>query len=344
MNKKTLPILLAVPLLLACETEVEKQVDVAEPVALNLSSSISVSSVTRAYDSSWEKNDKIGVFTTATGTMTVTTSGSAADENILYNVGVSSDTETYDSSEDTYTYSSFSPNGTPIYLPADGSKVDVYAYYPYLADVTAAGGRTISVETTQTVANQKTFDLMTAKVQSTVLAPIWRNNPNVKLLFCHVMSKVLIKVKRGTGYSDDDIKGQITQVVLEGQPTSGTFLPVAQTMSINATTATLTPCEVTSSDVDYDSSSDVLAQYRTIVFPNNKTDVVTGNEASSTGRTIVFTIGDVTYTYTITHAFQPGEQTTFTITLSGKEVTVSAAITPWNPNFESKTLYPVATS
>ena len=353
MNSKKLSILLATSLLLACGAD-NQDLSSDELVPLSLSSGISVGVITRAFDSSWEKNDKIGVFTTEKGTTNVTMSGSVPDGNVPYKVGVSETTETYANS--TPTPSTFSADPTPIYLPANGDTVDVYAYCPYTEGVTAAGGKTITVDTVQETGdhkpNQKSFDVLTAKTTSTKEVPIWRNRPQAQLTFNHCMSKVLIKVRAGTGYSDSDISGYISSVEMNGQPTSATFYPISQTISVDEARATITPYEVKNGEPDYDET--VLYTYRAIILPNNVDGVVTGNEAAATGRSIVFSIGSVTYSYNPTHVidannsepyvFLPGQQTTFTITLSGTGITVSSTIQPWTVTSESKTLYPKPTT
>ena len=158
------------------------------------------------------------------------------------------------------------------------------------------------------------------------------------------MSKVLIKVKAGENYNDTDIRDQITRVTLTNQPLTASFNPVTRTLAAGAKSTT--DALLVTSGTDYDTTTEgVLHTYRAIVVPNNYSgDVtVTGNDASET-RTIVFYIGDVTYTYNITSAFVPGQQITFTVTLDATGMSVSASITEWSTATDSKTLYPVANS
>ena len=57
------------------------------------------------------------------------------------------------------------------------------------------------------------------------------DHTTAQLLFSHILSKVIIKVKAGTGYSAADLSG-LTAVKIQGQPVTATFAPISQTLSI----------------------------------------------------------------------------------------------------------------
>lgn len=349
MKKIRLILLLTTAIMLsACDQKEydEGSTDVGRKVALRLGSGISAS-ITRAYDTTWDAGDAIGVFTTKAGTTSVTKSGSQNDENIGYYT--TQEAQTYNG--DSYNYRLFVPvsPGVEIYLPADGSAVDVYAYSPRNNSVTASNPLSISVPTTQTSALQKGVDVMKAKVASSVSAPVDIDHPEQQLLFEHVMTKVLVYVMAGTGYGDDDLSGdKVSSVQLLGQPTSGSFAPISQELSITSGSSTITMEEITDSyDPDYVTSytipetsvtKNVLHVYRAIIFPNNDS---TNPTTSGTERQIKFNVGATNYTYDITQTFSPGSQTVFAMRLSATGLEVNAAIQDWtHETITPNPLYP----
>ena len=347
MKKLNIVLLLtSAAILAACDAKEmvtpDGPVPVRDKVPLQIVSGIG--STTRAFDSSWDATDSIGVFTTVAGSGTITMSGTYNDENIRYDIA--SAAETYNESAEEgerNKYKGFAPHseGSQIYLPADGSNVDVYAYYPWTNGVTASSPLAISIPTSQTLANQKKTDVLMAETLTDLTnnKPINIDHPSVSLLFRHILSKVIIKVKVGTGYGETDLKDRI-DVKITGQPINATFQPVGQSFAITTLTEDFTdiipyeipkPVGVETPDPDYDSS--VLYTYRAILLPNDNTT----NPASNTNRKIVFTVGDketpgaaqITYDYDITTNFVENQQITFTLTLAATGITVEAAITPW---------------
>lgn len=318
-------------------------------VPLSLTSGIATA-VTRAFDVTWEANDKIGVFTVVAGqtdASKITYSGSYADANIPYQLtlGTNEDGVTYTPASGetsaSYSYKGFIPlTGTDsktIYLPLDGSNVDVYAYYPYDADASAAG-KTITLETNQTLAGQKARDLMMAKALTST-NPINIDHSSAPLLFQHCLTKVLIVVKVGTGYNTTDLEGH-TSVKIKGTPIQASYAPLTQTLSVTAGNSDIVPCQLVSGDPDYTKRGDGLYIYRALVMPNTVASgsslTVSGNPAASATRQIEFTISDgatATYSYTIDPTLYPfvaGDEIKFTISLLATGVTITAAITPWS--------------
>lgn len=357
-TKKPL-ILLAVPLLLmACQQsdDMVRITDESDLVPLQISSGITTN-VTRAYNSTWQANDAIGVFTTANSTKNLTSSGTYADENIQYKNTQSE-------------LSKFAAVGDKIYLPANGGIVDVYAYSPYSSSYTAANGVPVTIPTQQTGANQKTADLMKAKYLSgeSNNASIYRDNSAVNLVFSHCLSKVIVRVVVGTGYADDDLDG--ISVKITRQPIAAKFDPLQQTTSpLTITTPSanftdivpldLTGDENSETNLDNDLGADytafhtvsnVLKVYRFLLLPNDATTNPATNPATceeSEKRKIIFTVGNVTYTHNISETFDAGQQTVYTLTLAATGVTLTASITPWTegetPTNTSDPLFPEAT-
>lgn len=356
MKYSRLTILLTASIILtACDQkEAEQPVNPMKPdagVALQLGSSISPI-VTRAFDTTWEIGNAIGVFSTKKGTTTITKSGTQDDANIGYMTSL--EANTYSGGE--YSYQAFSPisQDQQIYLPADGSAVDVYAYYPRNISVTASVPLSIDIPEEQTSINQKPIDVLHAKKLSTAEDPIDIDHPAQKLLFQHMMSKVIVYVMAGTGIHDTELSGNsVKSVQLLGQPTHATFAPVTSTptFDITAGSNTITMQKVayseTNPDPDYinhytiqgeATARDVLHVYRAIILPNNET---TNPTTSGSERQIKFSVGDTNYSYNITQTFAPGQQTIFAVRLSATGIEVTAAIKDWShTTISPNPLYP----
>ena len=340
-NDRTLIAALATLLLAAMLTACEHgELIMPEPttaskqVPLQLTSGIS-STVTRAYDSSWETGDEIGVFTVKAGSTNandVTRSGTYEDANIRYSLtGTAGNTASGSAGSYTYTYQAFSAvdkvtigsqeEDKKIYLPIDGSNVDVYAYYPYDNTATASA-KTITLDTDQTLAGQKTDDLMSAKADkcSDGTNPIDLDHTSTQLLFRHELSKVLIKVKAGKGYSNADLAN--VAVELQGQATTATFHPLTRTLDVGEATGTITPYKLLSDDADYSKLGDSYYIYRALVMP---TTTASGS--------VIITVGSTTtasFSYSFPQALPAGYETVFTLTLQATGMIVTAAITPWS--------------
>lgn len=339
VNDRTLITLLlsVATLLTACDTKDFGDTDTPakdKKVPLQLVSGITTT-VTRAYDSSWETGDKIGVYTVKAGSTAssdVTRSGTYEDSNIAYVLsGTAGNTATATATPGTYTYvyQGFTaaddlPGTDPvekkqIYLPIDGSNVDVCAYYPYDNTATSSAVN-VTLPTVQNLANQKTSDLMAAKALSATSA-INIDHTSAQLLFQHMLSKVIIRVMVGTGYSDSDLAN--LSVKLAGQATSAEFNPLTQALSNITGSEEITPYTLISGDADWSKKSDAYAIYRALVMP---TTTASGS--------IVITVGTspntANYSYTIEQTFAAGSETVYTIRLLATGVQVTAAITPWS--------------
>ena len=373
-SQKIILLSVASVLLTACST---RELDDTErpsqqlTVPLQLSSGIKVS-ITRAFDTTWDIGNAIGVFTTVAGSGSdnehpyiITKSGSYNDENIGYQINTEENTYV----SNAYVYKDFIPvnSSQQVYLPANGSTVDVYAYYPYKPGVTLSSPLSITIpgtESAQTLAEQKAVDVLSAKKQSTIDAPIDIDHYTVQLLFEHMMTKVIVYVMSGAGITDSELTGNgVSSVQLLGQPTSATFAPVSRTLDIttpgSSSTITMQEIEYNAEDPDPDYRSNpltytkykddspevvdwtknVLHVYRAIVLPNNDST----NQASSTARKIRFNVGQTTYTYSIPadKPFESGKQICFAVRLAATGVTVEAAIKNWtSETYSPDPLYP----
>lgn len=147
-------------------------------VPISFSSQVNMHEKSRATDSGFESNDQIGVYITkwnGSSQTSLKSSGNYVD-NKLYS----------------YSSSGFSSSST-AYYPEDGSKIDVYAYYPY-SDLSSPTSISFAVQADQsTQARYTKSDLMTSIVtnRSTSTSPI-------PLKFDHALAKVIINLDSET--------------------------------------------------------------------------------------------------------------------------------------------------
>lgn len=342
----------AVSLLSACDSVTQEELHESTPttadakVPLQLVSGIDAS-ITRAHDSSWDNDDRIGVYATKAGsTYTIIPSGN----NIEYKITEGG--ETWVGNENVYKL--FEKVDNEIYLPADGSAIDVYAYYPYASGIAESNPRSITIPTNQNEssadADLRACDVLVAKTVSTEEHPVNIDNISARLLFRHVLSKVLIKVKLGTGVQLSDIQNKINSVILTNQPTVGSVTPLSQSLTISteaSTKKTISAKPVTSGDADYEAyeSTGTIQTFRALLMPNNETTNPTGTstDVAVNPHLITFTVGDenVTYHYPITYTLRSGYQTTFTITFGATGIKVDATIQPWTADGTTGLISPV---
>lgn len=150
---------------------------------------------TRAYDTTWEGGDAIGI---------CMLNGSSTEElNKQYSTtGNGSFTAT---SEET------------IYFPVDGSARDLIAYYPYRKlSEPGADPKTYSIDVSTQV-SQKAIDLM----GSSLVPGKSSKDASVKFVFAHKLVKLDVSVEAGTGLEGTSLSD--VSVDITGQHTVGTY-------------------------------------------------------------------------------------------------------------------------
>lgn len=319
--KKYLFLSLAALLFAACSNDSENVDDALVPLHITGTLGVETHTGTRAYDTSWETGDAIGVYATATGTTTAIAS-TYNGSNTQYTLSGSAG-DTYNTSTTSYTYISFSAM-TPVYLPSDGSAIDVYAYYPYSSSATTPTAVPVDVSTQTT---QNSIDLMRASATKTTQGgstTITKANHTCELLFAHKLCKLQFNIKAGTGMAATDITGNTVDVKISGQETQGTYNIYTDALTItDGHVADITALGMTSAATGYDKS------FEAIILPNG-----TNNEAAA--RTVTITIGTATYTCSIPTtgtgsiaSFTAGNKYEINITVNISGLTLTAAITPW---------------
>lgn len=188
--KSLLGIMLSLSILQSCQNDetniIQNEVN---NKGITFSSIIDDAQNSRAYDTSWEANDVIGVFMLANSDKNV------LDKNIPYAT----------SKGDGY----FVSKNSPIYYPEDNSAVDFIAYYPYSEAISDHTNYPIDLSN-QTA--QSAIDLMTAvNLTNRELGSTQGN-----LQFKHLLAKLVLNLKSTSGSSLKGIKASISGLKVKG--------------------------------------------------------------------------------------------------------------------------------
>lgn len=158
-------------------------------VRASFSAAISGSNATRAYDTSWEAGDAIGV------------SGKSGD--------VSYNNVSYTTAGGDGTFTVTTPGGEIYYQ--DDNAVTFTAYYPW----NNLQGTTAITADTRAQASQKVFDFLWAQ------APGSKANPQVSFSFAHRMAKLVLTIRRGNDVSYQEVQDAVLSFI--GFKNNGTF-------------------------------------------------------------------------------------------------------------------------
>lgn len=234
--------------------------------------------ITRAHDTSWEADDKIGLYALPhDNTETPIEDGS----NVCYLSG--SPGETYD--DGNYSYKPFTTT-TPIILSSKDA-IDVYSYYPYSAK--KKDGTTYldpkAIEIDVSTQNQKSIDLMTTgKVEYTTYEGNTRincDNPMCQLRFQHRLTKLVFNLD----LSEMGTIGEI-ELTIGSQRTTATYDIYHSELSCTGD-ANKTVSAVETETDGYNKT------FEAIVLPNN----ASSNPAID--RTVSIVVDKRSYTFTI---------------------------------------------
>lgn len=199
-----------------------------KPVAARLSSTIS-----KAVDTNWSTNDKIGVFMLSGDNVGSSTILDGAD-NIAYKVASAGANGV------------FSPvtASEAIMLPEDGSNVTFAAYYPH----SVLTNYVLNVNLTNQ-SNQEAIDIMSAKTSG-----INKNRPDVAFTFTRAMSKIVVNISSDI-YTPEQMAGVTAKITTLN--TTGTFSLADMTLSSLGNVADITLKTTTAGAI-----------YEAIVFPS----------------------------------------------------------------------------
>lgn len=186
--KSLLGIVLSLSILQSCQNDetniIQNEVN---NKGITFSSIIDDAQNSRAYDTSWEANDVIGVFMLAN-----------SDKNVLNIPYVTSKGDGY-----------FVSQNRPIYYPEDNSAVDFIAYYPYNENINEYTNYTIDLSNQS---KQNAIDLMTA----VNLTNRKLESPQGNLQFKHLLAKLVLNLKSTSGSSLKGIKASISGLKVKG--------------------------------------------------------------------------------------------------------------------------------
>lgn len=281
-----------------CSRDVDSGADPDKPVPVDFTAGIAATRTANGGDE-WASGDAVGIYMLAAGGSLATQADILAD-NVRYDI------------TDAPTGSLSPASGFPLYYPLTGS-VDFIAYYPY-RDPSAADPHTYEVS----VADQT--DMENINVMYASLAGQSKDRPAVSLVFRHAMSRITLAVKAGTGLASDDISAlDASSVVFGGMPVTATLaLRDGALTAGTVLTQTFNPRKYATSLSGFDAS------FTAILVPQAA--------GSYTGRTVVFTIGDQSYTWTIPadEVFAAGDHCTYPVTVNKTGITVGdPEITDW---------------
>ena len=257
-------------------------------------------SVSRAIDTDWGSNDKIGIFMVYSGNGVGLT---------LENICDGADNKCYITPNGN---GKFEPSVTPeepgevntnrIYFPIIGT-VDFYAYYPFVTPLT---DYTCSLNIADQ-SNQEAIDFMYADKAEGYT----KNNPVVSFNFSHQLSKLVLTITPGDGLTAADLEN--LSVTVGGQHTTATF---------NLSDGTLTAGAETKDITLLTTKSGALCE--AILLPD-----------ATTSRTLTFDLNndnDLPFTWEMDKALAAGSKYTYDVKLHRTKIEITGAtITEWTP-------------
>lgn len=261
------------------------------PVAARFTSTIAAMQ-TRVAGTAWTPDDRIGI--------------NAIDAATLAPVPFFNNTPYVTTQGDGV----FIHDGGKAFYFQPGQYVTFYAYYPYRPDATGTTLYFATDSEMQKPENQPQYDILYAKADANA------DNPDVKLQFSHVMSRIVLNFQPGQGIASlADIDYTISGLYLQGK---------VDIIGGGATSTTTAPEDITLS-VPY---ADAGMSSPLILYP----------QYGNNNITLKLTMRGTDYTATFllplnpegTHDLKPGYSYSYDVIVSNKSMTVSqATTTPW---------------
>lgn len=222
MNNKYLMALLILPITFsACSSSGDGNDDLPQPpgtetpsVKKEIKISTGVNTMTRATDTSFDANDRVGLFVVNRG------DGNAANElkasgNHVNNMR--------------FTYNGAWVPDSPIYWKDNNTHADFYLYYPYQSSIGDVTAMPFSVNADQSSeSGYKASELLVGSTKD--VAP---TESSVKINVSHVLSQMQINVVAGSGFTAESLAASNIGVTINGVKTSAS-VNIA-TASVSAT-------------------------------------------------------------------------------------------------------------
>lgn len=259
--------------------------------------SANIGQITRAYNSSWEAGDQIGLF------VTNNVDGNAYKDYTNYPYETTGDIN-------------FSPiaGSDPVYYPSDGSKIDFQGYYPYSATLS---GTTFTVADWSNQSAQKDLDLLIAAKESG--HSMAESERAVQLTFRHQFSKLIFNIVPNSEES------QLSAADLAGMAVKAAGMNVA--LNCDVLTGVQTQGSAVATAITFNTMADG-SQSTAIICPdfNTNTEARKLTFTLSSGRTFSWTIPSGT-------KFESGKSYTWSLSLKGDglvSATLTAVIEDWD--------------
>ena len=213
--KRLALLIMALVVLVSCKKN-EEPAPTPEPDAVPIQIA---TTVTRATDSAFETGDNVGLF------VVNQPNGIQASGNHVDNCKFTFDGTKWNA-------------GKEIYWLDATTKADFYCYYPYTSPVSSITAFPFKVSQDQSTENgYKTSDFMWGKVDGIAPTP----DP-VVITVNHSMSCLIVNLKAGTGWKEDDIKN--TEITLRGLRTSSLINLADGTVTADGDAMEMKPMQV----------------------------------------------------------------------------------------------------
>ena len=309
MKTKTLAALLLAAASLAACVKTEVSQPSSDPSLVSFSAGIR----TRAYDTTWESGDMIGI------------SGTSYDKDYT-NVAYMTSSEE-GSNLGTFTVAN---EGEEIYYQ-DNNEVTFTAYYPW----NDLQGATSITADSRVQSQQKTFDFLWAQATGS------KASPEVVFTFAHSMAKLVLTIKKGADVSYAEVKEAL--ISLSGVTTDGTFNVTTGVAAAESTASVQTWCfannttETTYNTEQVPNNDDETVSYTLILFPQAFSAGSPSVTAELTGRQSFTAHLDFTAANTAagdanaTNSWVAGRQYNLSVTLHKTSLEVGeCTITGWD--------------
>lgn len=211
------------------ETFIEPREDAVEASFQTMISELT----TRATDTRWEEDDRIGIFAFPHGEPLSEATIHDGKANVPYSNSVAG------SSAD------FTPVSEPILFPGDGSFLDFVAYYPYTENVTDEYMLPIDVSVQSPLS---AIDVLYAATTNHNKA-----FPAVRLVFKHQLSQIALTLTAEEGISLEN-----AELTLKGATTSGTLDLANGTLALGELLGDITPVTLVDGTGDQLSATAIL--------------------------------------------------------------------------------------
>lgn len=217
-------------------------------------------------------------------------------------------------------------SGTAVYYPQSGNDVDIYAYAPWKTSLALNGTYAFTIKADQSKdEDYLASDLLwgqpmkegTNSGEYVSANPIARTKDAVSVSFKHLLSKIQVELKSGTGLTADDFKGAKLEI-----------LSVKPEVTLTLANGTITNASGTATDV-------IAAAYPADVTPTLAAAAIVVPQSFSKGtkfmRVTLATNAQLYYTLpnTTDLELQSGKIYKYEITVKLTGLTVASSIEDW---------------